>query len=142
MYIGMYVCAYVYVRKGHIGALLKSIAQVNFEEWMERRNEDASKEASKKASKEAGQPVEVEVLNWELWESNRMTQCQKRVMVTYIFGEAYQSLVSDKYQFARKAAFLRTGLLATTGTHHDDSVFFEGRQDRSERERATKRDRD
>eukprot|EP00972_Heterocapsa_arctica_P106392 15673490-Heterocapsa_arctica.AAC.1 len=62
---------------------------------MEKRNDDASKKASKAASEKASQEanvdveVQVDVLNWELWEANKMSAMQKRILVTHVFGEAW-----------------------------------------------------
>lgn len=97
--------------------MLKSLAKNNFEAWMERRNEEASEKAG------------TEVLNWELWEANKLSATQKRTLVTHVFGEAWASICSPKYRWARKAAFVRTGLLMTLSGKGDDCVFFEGRKD-------------
>ena len=64
---------------GHIGAQLKCLAKVHFELWMEQKGAD-------------------EQYNWQKWEKNAMTTREKRVLMTWIFGNAYDELCGHKCQ--------------------------------------------
>ena len=57
------------IDEGHIGEVLKKLANTEFEKWMETvSNPDA--------------PMESRKYHWQLWESNNMTQMEKRILMT------------------------------------------------------------
>ena len=36
--------------------------------------------------------------NYELWEQNKITASEKRILMTYVFGEAWMRLQEPKYK--------------------------------------------
>ena len=90
---------------GHVGAVLKQIARGFFETWMEDTTD--------------GTP------NYVRWEENRLSASDKRIMLTYIYGNAYQMLCSAKYDVLRERAFLKTGMLLTLTGENDHVVELE-----------------
>ena len=69
---------------GHIGAVIKTLAKGYFESWMEQ----FSKSMPDKR-------------NYELWEQNKITASEKRILMTYVFGEAWMRLQEPKYNRMR-----------------------------------------
>ena len=68
---------------GHIGEVLKKLANTEFEKWMETvSNPDA--------------PMESRKYHWQLWESNKMTQMDKRNLMTWVFGRAWDQLLTSR----------------------------------------------
>lgn len=47
--------------------------------------------------------------NWLKWDCVVLTMCEKRMLVTHWFGEAYQKFMSMKYFKLRIAAFECSG---------------------------------
>ena len=72
---------------GHIGANLKAHAKLAWESWMEKTSEKEGE------------------CNWEKWERGGFTASEKRVLSTWIFGEAYESIRSPKAINIRRSAF-------------------------------------
>ena len=91
---------------GHLGAMVKALGKANFERWME---------ATSRNPKHEGKP------NWQVWEENAMTMKEKRILVTWVFGNAWSKLCSDSYKHARVSAFLKTGCLLTVSGVNDTS---------------------
>jgi hypothetical protein len=71
------------IDQGHIGAVLKQLARVEFEKWMEQLPEGDG-------------PPETWEYNWQKWESNRMPAKEKRVLMTWVFGRAWEQLLSPR----------------------------------------------
>ena len=68
---------------GRIGEVLKKLANAEFEKWMETvSNPDA--------------PMESRKYHWQLWESNKMTQMGKRILMTWVFGRAWDQLLTSR----------------------------------------------
>ena len=55
-----------------------------------------------------------------------MTAREKRVLLTYIYGEAWEEFCSSKNAKMRKQAFVKTGLHLTLDDTQDKTVVFEG----------------
>ena len=98
------------IDSGHIGATFKALAKSKFEAWVEKTYEPGKQ-------------------NWEKWEANKVTMRQKHILCTFVFGEAWAELCSDKYAWIRHAAFVRAGLLCTLHGKNDECVYIEGRKD-------------
>jgi hypothetical protein len=90
---------------GH-GAVLKEIARGFFESWLEGSATD-------------GFP------NYVRWETNTLTASAKRIMLTLVYGNAYERLCSPQYDTLRERAFLMTGMLLTLTGENDHVVEFE-----------------
>ena len=73
---------------------MKSIAKEKWEVWMERDDEE-------------GRP------NWERWEKKKMTMSDKRILMTWIFGDSWSELCGKKYAHFRRAAFEKGGVAVT-----------------------------
>ena len=98
---------------GHIGAVLKQLARAEFEKWMETvSNPD--------------DPAEAHVYNWQKWERNRIPAKDKRVLMTHVFGRAYNQILDPSYRRFRQSAFGNCGALVTLTGINDDTVIFEG----------------
>ena len=68
---------------GHIGAVLKQLARAEFEKWMETvSNPD--------------DPPEAWRYNWHLWESNKMPKKEKRILMTWVFGRAWEQMLTPR----------------------------------------------
>ena len=100
---------------GHIGATLKNLAKVEFELWLEQPCGKSG----------AG----VETYNWQRWEDNKLSMREKRVLMTWIFGKAWEQLISKKYLGLRQSAFRKTGMHVTLSGINDDWVTVEGKPD-------------
>ena len=98
------------IDSGHIGATFKALANSKFEAWMEKTYEPGKQ-------------------NWEKWEANKVSQKEKRILCSFVFGEAWAEMCSDKYAWIRHAAFVRAGLLCTLHGKNDECVYIEGRKD-------------
>ena len=66
---------------GHIGAVIKTLAKGCFESWTEQFN-----------------VTHPDKRNDELWEQNKITASEKRILMTYVFGEAWMRLQEPKYK--------------------------------------------
>ena len=98
---------------GHIGAVLKQLARAEFEKWMETvSNPD--------------DPAEAHVYNWQKWERNRIPAKDKRVLMTHVFGRAYNQILAPRYRRFRQSAFGNCGALLTRTGINDDTVIIEG----------------
>jgi hypothetical protein len=65
--------------------VLKKLANTEFEKWMETvSNPDA--------------PTESRQYHWQLWESNKMTQMEKRILMTWVFGRAWDQLLTSRLE--------------------------------------------
>ena len=91
---------------GHLGAVLKEIARGFFETWLEGSATD-------------GFP------NYVRWQTNSLTATDKRIMLTWVYGNAYERLCSPQYDTLRERAFLMTGMLLTLTGENDHVVEFE-----------------
>ena len=98
---------------GHIGGVLKQLARSEFEKWMETvSNPD--------------DPLEAHVYNWQKWERNIITVKDKRVLMTHVFGRAYNQILDPSYHRFRQIAFGNCGALVTLTGINDDTVIVEG----------------
>ena len=98
---------------GHIGAVLKQLARTEFEKWMESvSNPDAPRESQK--------------YNWQIWEGNRMKMYEKRILMTWVFGRAWEQLLSSRYRRFRQNAFANCGALLSRTGINDGTVIIEG----------------
>ena len=64
--------------------------------------------------------------NWDLWETEKLTQGEKMILVTHIVGEAWLEVCSPKYKRIRTSAFTKTGLAMTLAGSNDNTVICEG----------------
>ena len=99
---------------GHLGAILKATGKENFERWL-----CATSRNKKYPDKK----------NWELWESNKLSMREKRILVTWVFGCAWSRVCGQKFKHARVSAFLKTGLLLTLTGVNDWCVAIPGLKD-------------
>ena len=81
---------------GHIGATLKALGKQKFEDWMEKTAEGS------------------EFSNWQKWEQNILTQSEKRILVTWVFGDAWTEYIGPYYGNQRRSAFEKGGCTVTT----------------------------
>ena len=95
---------------GHLGAQLKQLGKDKFEAWMEKEVADST-------------PTET---NWQKWERNGFTASEKRVMITWVFGEAYAELTSKRLWPMRRAAFEKGGCLVTCTGKNDHLIVVDG----------------
>ena len=93
---------------GHMGANLKGIAKDRFENWM-----------LKDAEQKPGRPLET---NWQVWERNGFSASEKRVMLTWIFGESWEECCSKRMYNQRRAAFEKGGCMITASGKNDHLV--------------------
>ena len=85
---------------GHIVATVKILAKERFESWMERKVETVESSTE---------------LNWEKWERNGFSPKEKRIMCSWVFGDAWDEFCGSKYWAQRRAAFEKGGcLIAST----------------------------
>ena len=70
--------------------------------------------------------VEPAETNWERWEANKITASEKRILMTWVFGESYQELCGPKYKHLRATAFQRGGCALTLTGVNDHTVIPEG----------------
>ena len=69
--------------QGTYGAVLKQLGRAEFEKWMETpSNPDA--------------PPESRQYHWQLWESNKMQASEKRILMTWVFGRAWEQLLTPR----------------------------------------------
>ena len=57
------------------------------------------------------------VTNWELWEQNKLPMSEKRIMSTWVFGQAWNTFCTPKYDYFRHQAFVTSGLMVTVTTY-------------------------
>ena len=79
------------IMKSNNGACVKAMAKEKFENWMEKVSDS---------------PPET---NWEKWERNALSASDKRVLSTWLFGEAWEDFCSKKYMNMRRSAFEKGG---------------------------------
>jgi hypothetical protein len=60
--------------------------------------------------------------NWEAWENGKISAKEKRILMTHIYGEAYDKLCSASYAPLIRAAFEKTGILQTRSGKNDGLV--------------------
>ena len=68
---------------GHVGAVLKQLGRVEFEKWMEQVSNPTEPESNW-------------VYNWNKWENNKFSAKDKRILMTWVFGNAWGQLMSQK----------------------------------------------
>ena len=90
-------------------ALLKTVIKNKFEVYMEQRS--------------VTQP---DKFNWELWETEKLTAKEKKILIAHIVGEAWLEVCSPKYKRIRTSAFTKTGLAMTLTGSNDNTVICEG----------------
>ena len=90
-------------------ATLKGIVRHKFDQWMDMKSKRF--------------PMKT---NWECWEQNIMSAADKRIMVSWLVGEAWMEFQSDRYKRVRAAAFEHTGLAMTLTGKNDNCVSVEG----------------
>ena len=95
--------------RGHLISVLKELGKQRFNEWMEKPS-----------------IVEPAATNWERWEANKITASEKRILMTWVFGESYQELCGPKYKKMRATAFQRGGCALTLTGVNDHTVIPEG----------------
>ena len=65
----------------HIGAVIKTLAKGFMESWMEQFS-----------------LAHPDMRNYELWEQGKITASEKRILMTFVFGEAWKKLQEPKYK--------------------------------------------
>ena len=89
---------------GHLGAMLKALGKDRFEAWMEKMA-DGGKET-----------------NLQKWERNGYAASEKRILVTWVFGEAYEEFGQTKYSNLRRSPFEKGGCAITTSGKNDHLI--------------------
>ena len=89
---------------GHLGANLKALGKEKFESWMAKPAADGSGS------------------NWEKWDKNKFTTSEKRIAMTWVFGEAYEELCGKQYHALRRAAFEKGGCMITLSGKNDHLI--------------------
>ena len=102
--------------RGHLGAVLKGLAKKHFEAWLEQPSNPEK-------------PVREHIANWKLWESNRMSAREKRILMTYVYGDAYEEFCSPRFLHCRQQAFRMTGLCMDVAGKNDFWIECEGAPD-------------
>ena len=97
------------VDAGHIGAMLKQLARSKFDSWMDERCTEHP-----------------ELSNWQAWDQRKLSARSKRIMMTWVFGDAYEELRGPKYYEMRRRAFETTGLHIKLTTISDGLAQVEG----------------
>ena len=97
---------------GHLGATLKHIAKEKWEVWMDKPSDDQEGVAA------GAEPRS----NWDVWESGGFTASQKRILMTWIFGDSYNELISKKYYNLRRSAFEKGGVAVTSSGKNDHLI--------------------
>ena len=101
---------------GHLGATIKSLAKIHFESWMEKPCDPKPATPFRPAMTK----------NYERWEAGDLTSSEKRILMTWIFGEVFENFRSDKYLHVRQQAFRQSGTHLTLSGVNDDCVLVEG----------------
>ena len=101
---------------GHVGAVVKSLAKQGLERWLQQPYKGKVH-------------FDHEAKNWEVWEQNKFTMREKRILMTWLFGDAWAQIQLPKYALLRRRAFEKTGLLITKNGKNDGQVIAEGLKD-------------
>ena len=64
--------------------------------------------------------------NWDAWEHWKLSASEQRVLCTWLYGRAWDTVSSPAFQHFREAAFLHCGFLMTLSGHNDGCVFIPG----------------
>jgi hypothetical protein len=67
--------------------------------------------------------------NWQVWQSGKVTTSEKRILMTWVYGEAWADFCLPKYDYCRRMAFEKCGMHITKNGKNDDQVTAEGDQD-------------
>ena len=70
-------------------------------------------------------PADAHESRWQKWERGGFTAREKRVLMTFIFGDAWQQFCGRGYDHVRLTAFLKTGLAMTVTGKNDHAVVVE-----------------
>jgi hypothetical protein len=97
---------------GHIGAMLKAFAKGFLDEWL-------AKDYKGEVVLEGEQSM---VKNWQIWELGKFTAREKRVLMTWVFGNAWTKLTSIEYAHLVRSAFEKTGILQTATGKNDHII--------------------
>jgi hypothetical protein len=101
--------AWAPIDRGHIGATLKHVAKEKFSDWLE---EDSTTNPGEK--------------NYEVWDRGKVTASQKRILCTWLFGEAWQTIQGPEFKRLRGSAFWLSGLAMTMTGVNDHGCCPEG----------------
>ena len=101
--------AWAPIDRGHIGATLKQLAKQSFDDWLDQDS--------------VAFPG---VKNGTRWEQNKMTAKEKRVMCTWVYGEAWETLQKSIHRALRHRAWTSTGLMMTMIGVNDHCAIMEG----------------
>ena len=101
------------VDSGHVGACIKAIAKEKMDIWMMKPYTGAHK-------------FETETFNWQVWEQNKISAKEKRILMTWVYGEAWDQFCTPKYDYFRRRAMEKCGLLITESGKNDHQVTAEG----------------
>ena len=105
------------VDAGHLGATIKSLAKEFLEVWMHQVYKGDIKFE------------DITTKNFQVWELGKLTMREKRILMTWIFGNAWQKMCSASYQNLMRAAFEKTGILLTSSGKNQNIITSEALQD-------------
>ena len=74
---------------------------------------------------DASAPIGEQKFNYEVWEQNKITMKEKRALMTWIFGRAYQEFCSARYNYVRAKAFRMTGMHILSSGKNDEHISVE-----------------
>ncbi len=94
---------------GHVASCVKELAKATFSDWMDKAS--------------TADPSET---NWRRWDTGKVNCSEKRIMMTWIFGQAWERFTSDKYLSFRVKAFATCGSLLTIDGSGDNLVKVQG----------------
>ena len=97
------------IDRGHLGACVKTLGKAKFAAWMENPSE-----------------ADPAVSNWENWDSEKVSMREKRILSTWVFGEAWEEIQKDVYKDFRYKAWSYSGLACTMSGVNDDAAIGEG----------------
>jgi hypothetical protein len=60
--------------------------------------------------------------NFTLWDTNKVTATEKRVLATTLMGGAWEALTCPKYQYALWSAFATSGMLVGLSGEHQEHL--------------------
>ena len=103
---------------GHYGACIKAKSKEFLEVWMHEDYKGKHAATLDRVHK-----------NWEMWEQNKITAREKRILMTFIFGNAWDAMCTKKYANFIRAGFEKTGLLLTRTGKNDNMVTMESIKD-------------
>lgn len=103
---------------GHLGAVIKCLAKTFMEKWMVKEYVGVHVDSFERPMK-----------NFEVWELNKISMREKRILMTHIYGNAWDMMDGPRYVNLMRSAFEKTGCLMTNSGKNDNMVTCEALKD-------------